>query len=187
VTRAIRVFDTTLRDGEQAPGASIPAHDKLRIAEQLAVLGVDTIEAGFAAASLGEFAAVHDIAASVRGVTIATLARAVDADIDAASRALAPAESATLHVFIATSDIHLERKLRITRDECLARIDAAVRRARRACDRVEFSAEDATRTDREFLVRAFLAAVAAGAQTVNVPDTVVRAAARVRLTRAHDP
>jgi 2-isopropylmalate synthase len=172
MTRSVRVFDTTLRDGEQAPGASIPARDKRRIAEQLAVIRVDTVEAGFAAASPGEFEAVREIASSVRGVTIATLARAVEGDIEAAGRALAPAESATLHVFIATSDIHLERKLRITRDECLSRIDAAVRRARRSCDRVEFSAEDATRTDREFLVRAFLAAVGAGAQTVNIPDTV---------------
>ena len=172
MTRSVRVFDTTLRDGEQAPGASIPARDKLRIAQQLALLQVDTIEAGFAAASAGEFDAVHDIAARVRGVAIATLARAVDGDIDTAARALAPAETATLHVFLATSDIHLERKLRMTRDDCLERVDAAVRRARKACDRVEFSAEDATRTDREFLLRVFLAAVGAGAGTVNIPDTV---------------
>ena len=172
MTRSIRVFDTTLRDGEQAPGASIPARDKRRIAQQLAVLGVDTIEAGFAAASAGEFEAVHEIASSVRGVAVATLARAVDGDIDVAARALAPADSATLHVFLATSDIHLERKLRITRDECLARIQAGVRRARRLCDRVEFSAEDATRTDREFLIRAFTVAVDAGAASVNIPDTV---------------
>jgi 2-isopropylmalate synthase len=172
VTRSVRVFDTTLRDGEQAPGASIPARDKLRIAQQLAVLNVDTVEAGFAAASPGEFDAVREIAASLRGVAVATLARAVDSDVDTAARALAPAESATLHVFLATSDIHLERKLRITRDECLVRIGASVRRARRVCDRVEFSAEDATRTDREFLVRAFEVAVDAGASSVNVPDTV---------------
>ncbi len=172
MTRSVRVFDTTLRDGEQAPGASLPSRDKLRVAEALAALGADIIEAGFPAASAGEAEAVRSIAERVRGSGVAALARAVDEDIDVAGRSLAPAEQATLHVFIATSDIHLERKLRLTRDECLRRAEAAVRRARTRCDRVEFSAEDATRTDLAFLQRVYAAAVDAGASTVNVPDTV---------------
>lgn len=170
--RSVRVFDTTLRDGEQAPGAGLPGRDKVRIAHALGELGVDIVEAGFAAASPGEAAAVKQIATDVRAPAIASLARAVDDDIDRAAEALAPARAAVLHVFIATSDIHLERKLRIGRDECLARIDAAVRRARRYVDRVEFSAEDATRSDVEFVCRAYRVAAAAGAYTVNIPDTV---------------
>ncbi len=190
--RSVRVFDTTLRDGEQAPGASLPSRHKIRVAEALAELHVDTIEAGFPAASIAEADAVHEIASRVRGSTIAALARAVDEDIDAAGRSLAPADAATLHVFIATSDIHLERKLRITREDCLRRAEAAVHRARRHCDRVEFSAEDATRTDIEFLRRVYGVAVEAGARTVNIPDTVGYAqpgefAALVRAIRAAVP
>jgi 2-isopropylmalate synthase len=172
VVRSVRIFDTTLRDGEQAPGASLPGRDKVRVAQALAALRVDTVEAGFPAASPGEAGAVRAIATSVRDVTVAALARAVDEDIDIAAASISPAESSTLHVFIATSDVHLRRKLRITRDECLWRIDAAVRRARRRCDAVEFSAEDATRTDPDFLVRAYRLAAEAGAQTLNIPDTV---------------
>ncbi len=172
MTRSVAVFDTTLRDGEQAPGASLPTRDKVRIAEALGELGVDVIEAGFAAASQGEFEAVHEIATGVRRAAIATLARAVDGDIDAAARALEHAQRPRIHVFLATSDVHLERKLRITREQCLERIDGAVRLARERCDDVEFSAEDATRTDVEFLRRAYRVAHAAGASTLNVPDTV---------------
>ncbi len=171
-SRALRVFDTTLRDGEQAPGAALVARDKLRIAHALGELGVDVIEAGFAAASPGEAAAVRSIAQEVRGPVIASLARANDGDVDAAATALEPAERSEIHVFIATSDVHLERKLRITREACLERIDRSVRRATGAAARVEFSAEDATRTDAAFLCEAFGVAVRAGAAMINIPDTV---------------
>ena len=168
----IYIFDTTLRDGEQAPGAGLPARDKERVAHALAELGVDVIEAGFPAASPGEASAVAAIARAVRGPAIAALARAGDADVDAAARALAAADRSVIHVFIATSDVHLERKLRITRAECLARIDTAVRRAAGEALRVEFSAEDATRTDPSFLRQAYTVAAGAGATTMNIPDTV---------------
>lgn len=186
--RVVRVFDTTLRDGEQSPGAGLNGPDKLRIAEALAELGVDVIEAGFPAASPGEAEAVRGIARAVRGPAIAALMRVVDEDIDVSARALEPARQPVLHVFVATSDIHLERQLRIDRDECLRRIDRAVRRARRYADRVEFSAMDATRTEVAFLCRAFHVAAAAGADTINIPDTVgyaqpVEFAALVRTVR----
>jgi len=171
-SRALRIFDTTLRDGEQAPGAALAARDKLRIAQALGELGVDVIEAGFAAASAGEAEAVLSIAQHVRGPVIASLARANDGDVDAAATALAPAERSEIHVFIATSDVHLEHKLRITRADCLSRIDRSVRRAASAAARVEFSAEDATRTDPAFLCEAFTVAVRAGASVINIPDTV---------------
>ncbi len=172
MTRAVRVFDTTLRDGEQAPGASLPREGKVRIAAALAELGVDVIEAGFPAASEGEAAAVAEIARDVRGPIIAALARANERDIDTTARSLSAAERRRIHVFIATSDVHLEKKLRLTREQCLERTDAAVRRARQHCPDVEFSAEDATRTDREFLFRVYQTAVAAGASAINIPDTV---------------
>ena len=171
-TRNVRVFDTTLRDGEQAPGASLTAAAKLRIAKALADLGVDVIEAGFPAASDGEATAVRHIAREVRGATIAALARANDADVDAAARAVEPAERKRIHVFIATSEIHLERKLRITPAECIARAERAVRRAMDHAGDVEFSAEDATRTDIHFLGTVYQAAASAGARIINVPDTV---------------
>lgn len=190
--RRIRVFDTTLRDGEQAPGASLPFADKVRIAKALEELGVDIVEAGFPAASQGEAAAVRAIAGELRASAVAGLMRAVDDDIDRAADALSPAKERVLHVFLATSDIHLERKLRISREECLARIDRAVRRARRYADRVEFSAEDATRTEITFLCRAYEVAAEAGARTMNIPDTVGYAqppefATLVRAVRASLP
>ncbi|HJW21768.1 MAG TPA: hypothetical protein VJ506_04995, partial [Candidatus Limnocylindrales bacterium] len=175
----VRVFDTTLRDGEQTPGAALTVDEKVQVARQLARLRVDVIEAGFPAASPGEATAVRRIAAEVGGEdaapAIAALARCVPADVEAATTALAPARRRQLHVFIATSDIHLTHKLRATRSEVLDRISACVAMARAGVgpgDEVEFSAEDASRSDPAFLFEAFDAAVTAGASVLNVPDTV---------------
>ncbi len=168
----IIVFDTTLRDGEQSPGASMTPAEKLRMAHELEELEVDVIEAGFPISSDDDFSGVRKIAKDVRGPAIAALARASDGDIDRAAEAIEGAQRPRLHVFIATSDIHLEHKLQIGREECLERAAAAVTRARRLCDDVEFSAEDATRTDLAFLCDVVRAAVNAGAGTINVPDTV---------------
>ena len=171
--REVQIFDTTLRDGEQAPGASLSGQSKLRFAHALADLGVDVIEAGFPAASAGEESAVRSIASEVRGgPTIAALARATDGDVDAAARALSGADRSRIHVFIATSEIHLERKLKISSRECLERAERAITRAREHTDEVEFSAEDATRTDIHFLVTMYQAAARAGARIINIPDTV---------------
>jgi len=170
--RDVRIFDTTLRDGEQAPGNSMTPDDKLRLARQLDALGVDIIEAGFPSASEGDFQGVRSVAEAVRRPVIAALARCHDRDIDAAGEALQPAAHPRIHVFIATSDLHLERKLKMTRDECVARARAAIRRARQFTDDVEFSAEDATRTDLDFLCRIVEAALEEGATTINLPDTV---------------
>jgi len=171
-TTRIQVFDTTLRDGEQAPGFSMTASEKLRLAQQLDRLGVDIIEAGFPISSDGDFEAVRTIAAAVRRPIIAGLARAIPADIDRAWAALSQAARPRIHVFLATSDIHLEHKLRITHEQCLDQIKTAVARARGYCADVEFSAEDATRSDLNFLCDAAEAAVNAGATTINLPDTV---------------
>jgi 2-isopropylmalate synthase len=171
-TTRIHVFDTTLRDGEQAPGFSMTPAEKLRLAQQLDRLGVDIIEAGFPISSDGDFDAVRTIATHVRRPIIAGLARAIPADIDRAWEALAPAARPRLHVFLATSDIHLDHKLRISRAQCLDQVAAAVAHAKAYCDDVEFSAEDATRSDLAFLVAIAEAAVAAGATTINLPDTV---------------
>jgi 2-isopropylmalate synthase len=171
-TSRIQVFDTTLRDGEQAPGFSMTASEKLRLAQQLDRLGVDIIEAGFPISSDGDFEAVRTIAGAVRRPIIAGLARAIPADIDRAWAALAQAARPRIHVFLATSDIHLEHKLRITRAQCLEQISSSVARARAYCDDVEFSAEDATRSDLGFLCEVAEAAVSAGATTINLPDTV---------------
>ncbi len=171
-TSRILVFDTSLRDGEQAPGFSMTAGEKLRLAQQLDRLGVDIIEAGFPMSSDGDFEAVRTIAASVRRPIIAGLARAIPADIDRAWGALSQAARPRIHVFLATSDIHLEYKLRITRQQCLEQVASAVAHARAYCDDVEFSAEDATRSDLEFLCDIADAAVNAGATTINLPDTV---------------
>jgi 2-isopropylmalate synthase len=168
----VRVFDTSLRDGEQAPGFSMTAGEKLRLAHQLDALGVDIIEAGFPIASDGDFTAVRAIAAAVRRPVIAGLARAVKADVDRAARALEGAAHPRIHVFLATSDLHLRDKLRISRRECVEQAAAAVRLARRYVGDVEFSAEDATRSDLDFLGDVAEAVVAAGATTVNLPDTV---------------
>src|SRR5215204_5059391 len=171
-TSRIHVFDTTLRDGEQAPGFSMTAAEKLRLAQQLDRLGVDIIEAGFPISSDGDFDAVRTIAGAVRRPIIAGLARAIPADIDRAWAALSQAARPRIHVFLATSDIHLEHKLRISRAECLAQVASAVAHARAYCEDVEFSAEDATRTDLGFLCEIAEAAVTAGATTINLPDTV---------------
>ncbi len=170
--RQVRIFDTTLRDGEQSPGASMTFDEKLEVAAQLTRLGVDIIEAGFPAASPGDLAAVREIARSTHGPAIAALARANHADIDACYEALRDAERPVLHVFIATSDLHLKHKLGKTREEVLAQIEEMVSYAHRGFEAVEFSAEDATRSDWNYLSLAFAAAIRAGASVVNVPDTV---------------
>jgi 2-isopropylmalate synthase len=168
----VTIFDTTLRDGEQSPGCSMNVAEKLRMAHQLDRLGVDAIEAGFPIASEGDFAAVEAIAGAVRRPIIAGLARACTPDIERAWQALQRAARPRIHVFLATSDIHLKYKLRISRQQCLEQASEAVRRARSLADDVEFSPEDATRTDPEFLCEVVEAVVAAGATTVNIPDTV---------------
>ncbi len=171
----VRIFDTTLRDGEQAPGAGLTAAEKLEVARALARLNVDVIEAGFPASSPGDFEAVNRIAKETKGVAIAALARCRDGDPQRAVEAIRVAERPHLHVFIATSDIHLKHKLRMTREEALAAAVQWVRYGRQALGRdaeVEFSAEDASRTDPEFLLRVYEAVVDAGATTVNIPDTV---------------
>jgi 2-isopropylmalate synthase len=168
----VTVFDTTLRDGEQSPGCSMNQQEKLRLAHQLDRLGVDVIEAGFPIASDGDFEAVKAIAAVIRRPIIAGLARACRQDIERAWEALKDAAHPRIHVFLATSDIHLQYKLRITRDQCVAQAREAVRFAKSLCDDVEFSPEDATRTEPEFLCRMLQAVVEAGATTLNIPDTV---------------
>src|SRR6202140_3071500 len=168
----ITIFDTTLRDGEQSPGCSMNVQEKVRLARQLDRLGVDVIEAGFPIASDGDFAAVQAVAAAVPRPTIAALARAARHDIERASQALRSAVRPRIHVFLATSDIHLQHKLRISRQQCLDQASEAVRLARTFCDDVEFSPEDATRTEPEFLFQVLDAVIQAGATTVNIPDTV---------------
>ncbi|HKU27840.1 MAG TPA: 2-isopropylmalate synthase [Candidatus Sulfotelmatobacter sp.] len=168
----ITIFDTTLRDGEQSPGCSMNQQEKLRLAHQLDRLGVDVIEAGFPIASDGDFESVNAIAEVVRRPVIAGLARACPADIERAWEALKVAQHPRIHVFLATSDIHLQYKLRITRDQCVAQAREAILLARSLCSDVEFSPEDATRTDPDFLCRVLDAVVEAGATTVNIPDTV---------------
>lgn len=170
--RRITIFDTTLRDGEQSPGCSMNLLEKLEVAQALVDLGVDVIEAGFPIASPGDFEAVREIASVMRGSTICGLARCNDADIDRAWEALKRAESARIHVFLATSAIHREFKLKMSRDEIVARAVAGVKRAVGYCDNVEFSPEDAARTERDFLCQVVEAAIEAGATTVNIPDTV---------------
>jgi 2-isopropylmalate synthase len=172
---SVRIFDTTLRDGEQAPGAGLTVAEKIEVARQLVRLNVDVIEAGFPASSPGEFEAVQTIARETRGVAVAGLARCKDGDPQRAVEALRVAERPHLHVFIASSDIHLKHKLRITRDEALLAAAKWVAYGRKALGpdaEIEFSAEDATRTDVDFLMRIYEAAVDAGASTLNIPDTV---------------
>ncbi|CAN5719392.1 2-isopropylmalate synthase [soil metagenome] len=171
----VRIFDTTLRDGEQAPGAGLTVAEKIEVARQLTRLKVDVIEAGFPAASPGDFEAVQRIARETRGVAVAGLARCRDGDPQRGVEALLPAEKPHLHLFIATSDIHLTHKLRMSREEALQAAVHWVRYAREALGRdaeIEFSAEDASRTDHDFLLRVYEAVVDAGATTVNIPDTV---------------
>ncbi|HEX5474017.1 MAG TPA: 2-isopropylmalate synthase [Vicinamibacterales bacterium] len=168
----LTIFDTTLRDGEQAPGFSLRIDEKLKMARQLKTLGVDIIEAGFPIASDADAEAVRMVATHVQGPIIAALARCNRGDIERAAWALAPAARRRIHVFIATSDLHLERKLRISREECLRLSMGAVRIARQFTDDVQFSAEDATRSDPDFLWRVVEAVIQSGATTINLPDTV---------------
>ena len=171
-TDRLIIFDTTLRDGEQSPGFSMNTEEKIRLGRQIATLGADIIEAGFPIASDDDAHAVSRIATEIQGPVIAALARCNPADIDRAGESLAPATRSRIHTFIATSDLHLERKLRMSRDQCLAAVTAGVSQARGYTDDVEFSAEDATRSDLDFLCRIVDAAIAAGATTINLPDTV---------------
>ena len=166
------IFDTTLRDGEQSPGYSMNITEKLRVARQLEKLGVDIIEAGFPVASEGDFQAVREIARTIRKCQVAGLARAGDMDIDIAWEAIKEAENPRIHTFISTSDIHLKYQLRKTREEVLEMAIRAVKRAKGYTPNVEFSAMDATRSDREYLATVIEAAIHAGATTVNIPDTV---------------
>ena len=168
----VRIFDTTLRDGEQSPGFSMNTEEKIRLARQLAALNVDVIEAGFPIASRGDLEAVKKVAQEVRTVPIAALARAKKQDVDAAVEALKPAASSRLHVFLATSDLHLRVKLNMTREQALEAITSMVRHGRQHVGEVEFSAEDAGRTDIDFLCQVCRAAVDAGATILNLPDTV---------------
>ncbi|GHO45423.1 2-isopropylmalate synthase [Ktedonospora formicarum] len=168
----VAIFDTTLRDGAQSPGAAMTIEEKIRVADQLVALQVDVIEAGFPASSPDDMASVREIARRVKGVAVAALARAVTSDIDMAWEAVREAERPIIHVSLATSDIHLQHKLRISREEALQRAKTMVARARSYCPTVEFSAEDATRSDRDFLCRLFEVVISEGATIINVPDTV---------------
>ena len=166
------IFDTTLRDGEQSPGASMTKDEKVRIARALEKMRVDVIEAGFPIASPGDFEAVQAVARTVKDSTVCGLARALDKDIDRAGEALADAESARIHTFIATSPIHMQAKLRMSPDQVLEQAVHAVKRARKYTDNVEFSPEDAGRSEPDFLCRVIEAVIDAGATTINIPDTV---------------
>jgi 2-isopropylmalate synthase len=168
----VRIFDTTLRDGEQSPGFSMNTEDKIRLARQLAALNVDVIEAGFPIASKGDLEAVKKVAHEVRNVPIAALARAKKQDVDAAIEALKPAAAPRLHVFLATSDLHLHAKLNMSREQALEAIGSMIRYGRQHVGEVEFSAEDAGRTDIDFLCQVCRIAVNAGATVLNLPDTV---------------
>lgn len=176
MTAGIKIFDTTLRDGEQTPGVNLNISEKLEIARQLARLGVDVIEAGFAIASPGDFDAIKAVSENVKGVTVASLCRAVEKDIDRAWEAVRNAERPRIHTFIATSDIHMKYKLKMTEEEVLERAVAMVKYAKRFCGDVEFSAEDASRTKPEFLYRVMEEVIKAGATVINIPDTVGYAA-----------
>jgi len=185
-------FDTTLRDGEQSPGCTMHHAEKLRMAHQLASLGVDILEAGFAIASDGDSASIRAIAREIRGPVIASLARCKREDIEAAARSIEPAARGRIHTFLSTSDLHLAAKLKITREQAIEQIAESVALARSFCDDVEFSPEDATRTDPDFLVKVCEVAIEAGATTLNLPDTVGYCipqdyAAMFRMVRARVP
>ena len=191
-TNQIVFFDTTLRDGEQSPGCTMHHEEKLRLAHQIAALGVDILEAGFAIASDGDFEAIRAVAREVRGPRIASLARCKREDIEAAARAVEPAPYNRIHLVLASSDLHLEYKLRITRDQALDQAAESVRFARSFTEDVEFSTEDGTRTDPEFLLKMITVAVQAWATTINIPDTVgfttpEEYAAIFRLVKARVP
>jgi 2-isopropylmalate synthase len=172
MTDKLFIFDTTLRDGEQSPGASMTREEKLRIARQLERLRVDVIEAGFAASSNGDFEAVKAIADVIKDSTVCSLARANDRDIARAAEALKSAASSRIHTFIATSELHMEKKLRMSREQVLEQARLSVRFARNLCGDVEFSPEDGYRSDPDFLCRVLEAVIAEGATTINIPDTV---------------
>ena len=171
-TDKLYIFDTTLRDGEQSPGFSMNTNEKIRLAHQIETLGVDIIEAGFPIASDDDAHAVKLVAAEIRTPVIAALARCHPADIERAGESLKPAVRSRIHTFIATSDLHLERKLRISRGDCIEAVVAAVKQARQYTSDVEFSAEDATRSDMDFLCKVIETAIAMGATIINLPDTV---------------
>lgn len=168
----VQIFDTTLRDGEQSPGCSMHIEEKLRMARQLCELGVDVVEAGFPVASQGDFESVQTIASECRGVTVAALSRTAERDVQVAGEALRRARRSRIHTFVATSDIHLEHKLCKTRGEVIEMTRRAVSLARTLADEVEFSAEDATRSDVDYLCEVFAVAVDEGASVINIPDTV---------------
>ena len=188
--RKIQIFDTTLRDGEQSPGCSMNLNEKIEVARELEALKVDIIEAGFAIASPGDAAAIAAIADTVKDSTICSLARCVEKDIDAAWNAIRNANSSRIHVFLATSPLHMQYKLKMTPDQVIESIAHNVAYAKKYCSDIEFSAEDATRTDLDFLCRAVDTAIKAGATTINIPDTVgymvpEEYAARIRYLREH--
>ncbi len=172
MNRQIKIFDTTLRDGEQSPGYSMNKKEKLKLAHQLERLRVDVIEAGFPISSEGDFETVKEIARQIKSTTVAALCRTTDIDIETAASSLEPAEKPRIHTFIATSDIHMKYKLKKSRDEVIESAVKGVELARKYCDEVEFSAEDASRSEPEFLYRVFEAVIDAGATIINVPDTV---------------
>lgn len=172
MNKQIKIFDTTLRDGEQSPGCTMNLKEKIVLAKQLESLNVDTMEAGFAIASEGDFESVKTIAKTIKNSTVASLSRALEKDIDRAWEAVQYANYPRIHTFLATSDIHLEHKLRMTREEALDRAYHMVKYAKNYCSDIEFSAEDASRTDLDFLVKIVEAVIKAGATTVNIPDTV---------------
>jgi len=190
--RRITIFDTTLRDGEQSPGIALRPDEKAEIAEQLERLGVDVVEAGFPASSPGDFEGVREVARTVRRPTVAALARTRKEDVDAAVEAVAGANRSRIHVFIATSALHMERKLGLEPEEVVEQVRWSVGYAAGRVDEVQFSAEDATRSDPGFLARVCREAIAAGATTVNLPDTVgyslpTEHAAFLRELRRHCP
>ena len=190
--RTIRIFDTTLRDGEQSPGCSMNLSEKIEVAKQLEALRVDIIEAGFAVASPGDAAAISAIAGIVKDSTVCSLSRCDEHDIDAAWESIKHANSARIHTFIATSPVHMQYKLKMTPDEVVASAAHHVAYAKKYCSDVEFSAEDSCRSDLDFLCRVFEAAIKAGATTLNIPDTVgymipQEYAARIRYLREHTP
>lgn len=170
--RTVKIFDTTLRDGEQSPGCSMNIGEKVEVAHQLEKLGVDIIEAGFASSSKGDFESVKRIAETVKEASVCSLARAVASDIKASAEALAGAADPVLHIFLSTSDLHLQSKLNKTREQALEMVEESVRYAKSFCGKIEFSAEDATRSDPDFLVEIVTAALKNGATTINIPDTV---------------
>lgn len=172
MTDRLMIFDTTLRDGEQSPGASMTLQEKVRIATALERLGVDVIEAGFAVASAGDFAAVKAVATAIKDSTVCSLARVIPKDIEQAGAAIRPAARGRIHTFIATSPIHMQHKLRLTPDEVVERAVAAVKQARNLVEDVEFSCEDAVRSEPDFLCRIIEQVIKAGARTINIPDTV---------------